>query len=718
MSQSTFDSARLSGIRHLLEPKRIAIIGASRSPNGYGNKVIRHLKAFGFPGEIIPVNRNADQIEGLRSYPEIGDIPGEVDCALIVIPAAAVVDAFRSCAAGNVRSAVIGTVGFAETGTPEGIARQQELVRIGNESGLRFLGPNTNGIFNAAAQLPLGYNSAFADFTAPGPVSVVAHSGALFGHLAGSMARLGISLSKYVPVGNEADLTLLDFLEYLIEDADTKVIGLIIEGIGDAARFRRLAERAHVAGKPIVALKLGRSSVGAGASLAHSSRLAGSDRAYASLFRSAGIATVPSVEAMAAASLFLCHPARNLDGDTRMIGISSSGAGAALLADLAADRGIPLAVGASGNWEPDVARGLATVETNNPLRNPIDTGSLGGQRKLAQVFKVLESHRLLGPTLIFTHILQRPGAVEAVLANAVARQERTRAPVALLSPAGLGEETEARYREGSIAVFRDTAACFDGLKAWYDVGRNADAFTERLATKKPVVNPPRDSGMLTEAEASALLRQGGIPMVSLLPANNSAELAAAAKALGFPLVLKALVPDIAHKAKAGLVITGIEDSAGLARAHERLATRVEALGHAPSAIAMIVQPMISAKAELIAGISREEGIGHFLVAGMGGVYTEIFDSAVLFPIPSSRNFIRAGLAETTAGRLLMALAAENAGGDVFERFLDIFDHLQALAADLGDRLDTIDINPVLVGDQGCTAVDALIVLRPALPRDR
>jgi len=272
-------------LQPLFQPAHVAVIGASSTPDKHGNIAIRYLVRAGYGGRISPVNPNGGEVEGLACHRSIKDVPGPVDCALLVVPAGAVLNAIRDCAEAGVRSAIIGANGFAELGTEEGRARQAELTSIARASGMRIVGPNTNGILNATDRLSLGYNTSHGDPLHPGPVSIAAHSGALFNSIAPRLRQFGVGLSKFVPVGNEADLDMLDFLEFFIADDATDVIGLIIEGLSDGERLRALAADARAAGKPIVALKLGRSAAGAGATVAHSSRLAGSARAYAALLR-------------------------------------------------------------------------------------------------------------------------------------------------------------------------------------------------------------------------------------------------------------------------------------------------------------------------------------------------------------------------------------------------------------------------------------------------
>ena len=296
MNKAAADAVQ--SLRPLLRPNSIAIIGASRTPGKSGHSVVRNLVNGGFQGRIFPVNPAGGEIEGLRCYPSVAALPERADCAILVIPAADMVEAVRQCASAGVRTVIVGASGFAETGESEDKQRQDALAVIARDAGMRMLGPNTNGILNTVDRMLLGYNSEYRQRFEPGSISMVSHSGALFGGIARSLRRFGAHLCKFIPVGNEADIDILDVLEFLIHDDATRVIGLIVEGIGNGERLKRLAQIANHLGKPIVALKVGRSTVGAEATMAHSSRLAGSARAYDALFDACSIATVRSVEAL------------------------------------------------------------------------------------------------------------------------------------------------------------------------------------------------------------------------------------------------------------------------------------------------------------------------------------------------------------------------------------------------------------------------------------
>jgi acetate---CoA ligase (ADP-forming) len=699
----------LARLQPLFKPRNVAVVGASKTPGKQGHTAIRYLQRAGFPGGIFPINPGGGEIEGIACYPSVAEAPGRIDCALMVIPAAASVAAVKDCAERGVRSIIIGSTGFAELGTDEGRARQAEIVEIGRASGMRIVGPNTNGIFNASDRFSLGYNVSHGDALTPGPVSIAAHSGALFNSIAPRLREFGAGLSKFVPVGNEADLSMLDFIEYFIEDPDTGVIGLIIEGISDGARFRILAERARAAGKPIVALKLGRSSAGAGATEAHSSRLAGSARAFDALFREVGIASVPTVEAMAGAcAVLLATKPGARPADSSLVCVTSTGGGASMIADFAADRGLTLAGNPDGSWGGRVAELVATYENIGVIRNPTDTGSLAGkQTRMNEIFQAQEADGFAGPVMVFTHNLPNVSGSMLIAEMLTARQERTGSPVVVCAPGGLAESVVEKYLTGRVPFFRDVATAFDSLQAYYDTlpaasappvaaGATIGGLAEQLAAS---------DSFLSEIDSAAIVRQAGVPMVASHVVADGTAAAAAARTIGYPVVMKALAPGVAHKNQLGFVIPGVRDEVSLNAAFATLEDRIAKAGHRRDAVTILLQAMVPAKAELIAGVSWEEPLGHFLVIGLGGIYTEVLDEVVLLPIPVSPATIRARIASGKIGRLVQLIGGDAALDDVVRTL----DALQRLVMAHAEDILSIDINPLLVGDSGCMAVDALIV---------
>jgi len=704
----------LQSLRPLFEPRHVAIIGASRTPGKRGHTVTRNLIRGGFPGRISPINPGVDAVEGLRCYDSIGAVPEPVDCAFLALPAEQSLEAARQCAAAGVRSIVVGSNGFAETGTEEGRAREAELTALARACGMRVIGPNTNGILNAAARFSLGYNHSHGEPLLAGRISIVSHSGAMFDGVAGRLRRAGVGLAKFAPVGNEADLDLLDLLEYFIIDPATDVIGLVIEGLSDGARLRDLAARAEDAGKPIVALKVGRSAVGVEASLAHSSRLAGSARAYDALFAASGIAGVRSVEALVGACLMLeQRGAARGDEDRRIICVTSSGAGGALVADFAETRALPFAGNDKGEWQEPARSTIDALPTIAAIRNPIDTGSLGNWKLLTDIFAALQSAGNLGPVVVYAHNMPEL-RLEQTLAGVLAeRRRQVSAPVVILSPGGLSIGMEELHRANGVALFHDSASCFESLAA-YDFAVNhvrhapdAPAPVPKAARELIAAawnNPQR---VLSETDSAAILEAAGLPMVRSITVTSAD---AAATAASYPAVLKALAPGVAHKHVLGLVIPRIGNEVALRAAHATLQTRLATAGFDADDATIILQKMVESKVELFIGVSHEARIGHFLVAGLGGNLAELLDQVILMPVPSSRAAMR----ERLSGALLGAILRQvDPAGTCTGQLLDALAALQALVREDGALIESIDVNPILVDGNTCMAVDALVVLRAA-----
>jgi acyl-CoA synthetase (NDP forming) len=711
----------LDTLRPLLQPKSIAIVGASRTPGKSGHSAVQNLVNGGFAGRIFPVNPSADEIEGLKCFESIAAIPERPDCAMLVVPAGAMVKAARECADAGVRSVIIAASGFAETGEAANVERQRALTEIAKSRGMRMLGPNTNGILNTAAHMQLGYNSEYRERIPAGHISIVSHSGALFSGIARSLRRFGTGLCKFIPVGNEADIDMLDLLAFLIHDESTRVIGLVMESIANGARLRALAAEARNIGKPIVALKVGRSSIGVEATLAHSSRLAGSSGAYDALFEACNIAVVRSVEGLAGGCALLAgRTPLSVQGDQRLVAVTTSGAGGALLADFADRHRLTLAGDAAGQWDGTAAATIAALPARGRIRNPIDLGSLDADwLQLADVYSAIERDGLTGPSVVYAHIAVRPRMDDALFRALIERKKRTETPVVLIVPGGLTDLMEDQYRSEGIPVFHDIATAFESVDCHY-----ATLFGSAVETAEPLpggdmrtgavadllrtkVRANQGATSLSETESGAILRAAGVPVVESATVRSEADAIAAAEACGYPVVCKVLAPSVAHKDARGFVITGIQDIKELREALATLDDRIARQGFARRDVDIVIQKMIRSQFELILGVSHEPGLGHFLLAGFGGIYAEAFDEAVLFAVPSSKAGIRARLGRSRIGRVLACVKGRE---DALSQTVDVLMALQAIVATSSDLIGSIDVNPFLIGGQ-CIAVDALIVPR-------
>lgn len=702
----------------LFQPRHVAVVGASRTPGKHGHTTVRNLARCGFAGQVWPINPAGEDIEGLRCYRSLADVPEAPDCVFLAIPASAVVETVREAAAIGAKAMVIGASGFAESGTDEGKARQAEITRIAREHGIRMLGPNTNGLLNNDDHVPLGYNTSHAEQHKATGLSIASHSGAILNSVARRLARAGSGFSKWVSVGNEADTDMLDVFEYFIADPATQVIGLIIEAVRDGDRFQDLAQQALAAGKPVVALKLGRSSAGAGAAMAHSSRLAGSARSYEAMFRANGIASVRTLEAFTGGCSLLGRRAALAHGDDGIICIATSGGGGGIVVDMAAEFGLPLAGSVDGDFGAPVNEGIQALGGIGDLRNPVDLSLLGNTwTPLVDVFGVMKACGKVGPVVAFSHVASRPQQDERLANGLLRRKQDVAAPVIVVSPGGLLDPIEKLYADNGIPVFHDLVTAMESLRCWY-TAKAAKASASDITRATGMGDVLRrfaeraDQTVLSEFDSAAILAKAGVPMVDSRQVTSAAAAQQAASELGHPVILKAMLPGVAHKSKLGLVALRLGDTEAVAQAYRTLQQRAGTLGHSPKDLPCLVQPMLPADYELIVGLSREPGLGHFLVVGLGGIYSEILDDVLLFPVRIGREQLRAELAASKIGRIATQATGEK-GGDVVGQLVDILSGLQGLARGAGELIESVDINPILVRGGRCTAVDALVVLRSA-----
>jgi acyl-CoA synthetase (NDP forming) len=674
--------AAQDALHALFHPRAVAVIGASDDTTKHGYIVLTNVRNTGFRGGIYGISRRLIEVEGIPCYAELALVPEPVDTAFLAIPAEAAVQAVRDCARAGLKTVIVGSAGYAESLDAGGAERQAELQRVADEEGIRIVGPNCNGIYNAHHPVSVGFNTSHAKRQVAGGVSIFSHSGALFDAMAGRLAMLGAGLSLFASAGNEADMSVLDYMEYGIGHAPTRVIALLIDSLEDGARFRRLALAAYAAGKPVVALKIGGSEAGAAAAVAHSSRLAGDDAAYRGLFAACGVATVRTLEGlMTAAALLdrygLCPGALG--------SLSTSGAGASLIADRCAALAVALAM-----LSPETHAAIDSQKMFSRIGNPLDMGIFGGMRRSAEVPTLLMTDPGVSVGLALVHSMN-PWQGDPYRAAMGRAREVSQKPLLVVTPGGMPEAERATYAARGIDVFTDTDILLEGIGALLT---GAPDEMPETVTEAPTL-PAR---ALTEPESLRLLAEFGVRIVPTIVCDSAADAVAAGTRLGYPVVLKGVAEGVAHKSDQGLVHVGLRDPDAVAGAYA-------AVGCAQ----VVVQAMVAGELEAIAGVTRADGVGLVLIAGLGGIFAEALHDVVTFPVPVSRAFIEAGLANGSLGRVLASPRWKYA--DSGEALVDLLMGLQSAAVALGDRLEAIDVNPVILGASGAIAVDALVVPR-------
>lgn len=428
-------------VARLLHPRAVALVGASNDEQKVSGQPLRNLLKAGYRGAVYPVNRRGGYIGGVAAATEIKDLPPDVDVALVMVPARACPGVVRELGAAGVPVAVIAVSGFAEMGTGEGERLQAELTRAAVESGVRLVGPNCNGVYETRVPLPLGYNHIHSQVLRTGSVGLVSHSGAMLGGYVPLLESYRVGLSVFVSCGNEVDLELTDYLEHLVDDPATDVIALILDGVGDRPAFQRSLRRARIAGKPVVALKLGNTRSGTTATQAHSSRMAGAQAAYEAVFAAEGVVSVPSLETLAVASSMLA--AGRTPRQPGVVGFSTSGAGGILVADILGAEGLPMT-----DLSEQTAATMAPLAGFARVMNPFDIGAAGPDSIEANL-RALADDPGTGALLFYLTPAPTERWRQALAAGVAATaRDHPELPILVVSPASFEERVRSPSRLG------------------------------------------------------------------------------------------------------------------------------------------------------------------------------------------------------------------------------------------------------------------------------
>ncbi|HEX5167521.1 MAG TPA: acetate--CoA ligase family protein, partial [Thermomicrobiales bacterium] len=692
-------------------PRSVAVVGASPK-GGYGLSVVTALTSFGFDGPIYPVNPNYDTIADLPAYPEIGAIPEPVDAVAIAVPSRAVPGVVQQAIAAGVKGGVAFGSGFAEAGE-DGQSLQVELRDLCGER-FPLIGPNCLGVMSYLGGAAL-WSIPIKDRRRDGTVGLVAQSGNMA--LTLMTNSRGLRLAHAVSAGNQAVVDAVDVMSFFLAEPGIRVIAAVIEGLSDVDKFRRVAARAAERDVPIVALKLGRSEKASRAAVAHTGSLTGSDQLYDALFRQYGVLRVDDLDE-------LMETAKLLSSDRRPAGsglgvFASSGGECGLISDLAAASGVALP-----DLQPETREQLLGLlpPFANPL-NPLDiTASGWGNREIyGNVATLLSATPGVDIVAAIGDTTRNSGPLSAtgwdrMIAGLADARDRTDTPIALINTMidAAYEMTDALAEQGIIhfSGARNAARAI-GHAGHYarwrreqrpkvDVSIDAARRTAALA-----LLPKAGSGGLSETTSKQLLRHYGIPVPAGGLAENLDEALALANEAGYPVVLKIEADDIHHKTEVGGVALGITSDEQLKEDFAALLERVAANAPGARVRGVRVERMASGLVELIVGGRNDPLFGPIVVAGLGGVMAEALQDAAtrLAPIDATEA---ASMLASLRGAALLGPFRGRPAVDV-GAVAGIIARVSQLLAELPEVLE-LDLNPVLVGVEGCVAVDGLVVV--------
>ena len=683
----------------LLNPRSIAIVGASEDPARIGGRPLRHMINQRFEGGIYPVNPKRDTVQGLRAYPALGDINGDLDFVLVAVPAPLVAQQVRAAAAKNARTVMVFSSGFAETG-PEGTSMQDELTAIARETGVRVIGPNCQGAFNSVNRFYPTFTSTIERATpVPGGISIASQSGAYGSHIYMASHMRGLGIRYWLTTGNEADLHVAEAIRLLAESEDVHCIMAYAESIKDGPMLAEALETARNNRTPVIFMKVGRSEVGAQAANSHTASLAGEDAVYDAVLRQHGAWRVRSTEEMLDIA-YACRP-RIYPAGRRLGLVTISGGAGVLMADAAADHGLDVAP-----MPVDAQAEMKQILPFAAPRNPVDvTAQFFNDLSLVPKFTKAMLDRGGYDALIgfWTSVAGSPVLGNPLLDHLTETMKDYRDRLFLhvmLAP----EEMHKRYDDAGFPSFEDPTRTIVAMAALMAFG---EAFAKGTAPVPGIPDfPPLPDGTLGEREAKAALSGAGFPMVADRLATSPSEAVQAANGFGTSVAMKVASPDIVHKTEAGGVKLGVLADDAAATYNAIVAS---AKSYSPDAQidGVLVSPMVTGGIECILGARTDPVFGPIVLFGLGGIFAEVLKDV---------SFRRAPFDEATAHEMIDELKGatllKGARGQPvvdLDALAKVISRLSLFASAHGDTIDSVEMNPLRAMPDGCLALDALIV---------
>ncbi|MFQ5886550.1 MAG: acetate--CoA ligase alpha subunit, partial [Anaerolineae bacterium] len=680
-------------------PKSVAVIGASRNKEKLGHGVLKNLLQYGYKGKVYPINPEADEILGLRAYSTVLDAPGEIDMAVIVVPAAIVARVLEECGQKGVRGVVIITAGFREVGG-QGLKEEKRLAEIASRYGTRIIGPNCLGLIDTLCSL----NATFArGMPERGDIAIMSQSGALLAAILDWAIGERVGFSRFVSLGNKADINEIDMLEAWGDDPHSKVIAAYLEGIVDGTRFMEVASQVSQK-TPIVIIKAGTTEAGARAVSSHTGTLAGSEKAYDTALRQAGVVRANSVEDLFDyAFAFSQQPL--LKGNR--IAIVTNGGGVGIMASDEVER-VGLKMASLTRVTVDQLKERLPAAAN--VYNPIDClGDADAERYRYALDTVLHDVNVDGVIAIFlSQVVMHVEDVAEAVGETAKRYDK---PVlACLMGGEMIEPGREVLRRYGIPNYRFPERAVGAVSAMDQRRRFLDhplREIERFEVHSPwvqeVFQRVRSEGRLAvgDSEARRVMEAYGIPLPQSVLARNPEEAVEAAESIGYPVAMKVASPDILHKTDIGGVRLNIRGPDEVRDSFDLLNYR--ALRFTPEAEiwGVLVQEMVEGCYEVLVGMSRDPQFGPLLAFGLGGIYVEALRDVTFRIAPVARWEAREMLSEIRGYSLLRGVRGESPAD--LEAIVDCMLRVSQLVTDFPEIVE-LDINPLIVCEEGKGAV--------------
>ena len=692
----------MSRLEAALDPKSIAIIGASENPNKVGGRPVHYLDKFGFKGKIFPINPSRTEVQGYKCYNSLADLPEAPDMVIVAVAGDNAIGAVEDCAAHGIKVAVVMASGFGEVDAVVGKAKERRMVEVAHKAGMRIVGPNSQGLANFGTGAIASFSTMFMDMDrAEGHVAMLSQSGALSTVPVGFLRQRGIGVRHTHATGNDADISVGELAVAVAEDPEVKLLLLYLESIPEKKYLEELAAVALDRDLPIIALKSGRSEAGRQAAQSHTGALANEDRVVDAFFEHHGIWRAPDMRGLVEATELYLKGWK--PQGRRLVAISNSGAVCVLTADAATAVGMPIATLA-----PETDKKLKGILPSfATTTNPIDLTAalLSNSRLFGDILPVIAEDPAADAFLIGVPVAGPGYDVEAFARDSAAFGKQTGKPLVI---AATQRSVADQFASEGLSVFPTETEAVSALHQFL-AHRELMARTLARKARRVTASPPVLSvatTMLNEADSLALLAARGIPVVPHRLCRSRAEAVAAFEAIGGPVVVKGCSADIAHKSELGLVKLGVRTREEAGEVWAQMEDIIRK--HGARFDGVIIAAMAGGRREIMIGAHRDPVFGPVVAVGDGGKYVEIFrDTALLLP-PFSKDDAREALGKLRIAPLFAGVRGEQPM-DV-ESLCDAIVKIGALMLDPAAKVMSLDLNPVLLdtAGKGCVVVDAVV----------
>jgi len=693
----------------LLTPKAVAIIGASSTPGKIGHTVVKNLVESNYEGKIYPVNPKADEILGIKCYASVSDIPGEVDAAILTIPAKFVLDSIKECGEKGVKGLIIITSGFSEVGEKE---LEEELVTIAKSYGMRILGPNIVGVLSNSDK----FNGSFAPFLPlKGNGSLVSQSGALLIGIDAATYLRGVGFDKLISIGNMSDVSFTDTIEWLDQDKNTKCISLYIEGFKEG---RRVIEVSQKATKPIIGLKSGISAHGAAAAASHTGSLAGAAKIYEAAFKQAGIIWADDLDNLfdRTQALSLQPP---MKGDNLLI-ITNGGGGGVLATDAAEKYGIPLKF-APEDVQVELKKHMPAFGS---AKNPVDLTGMAGTEWYGDSVKYAIQHPWVdGLVVLYCETaMTDPLEIAQGIKNAIAESGVTNKPVTVSYVGGEKSEKAMRWLvDNGLPAYGAPDLAINAIAALREFALNKENNntvvndTQGIDKQKAlaVIEKARANGRdaLTEMEAKQVFEAYKLPVTHSRVATSEDEAVKLAEEIGYPVVMKIVSPQILHKSDANGVKVNIKNEEAVRSTYHTILENARNYKADADIHGVLIQEMAPMGTEVILGSVNDSTFGPTVMFGLGGIFVEVLKDVTFRVAPFSKKQALEMISEIKGAPILQGVRGE-LPRDI-DALADAICKYAFMVIDLSEEISESDANPVMVYEVGesLKVVDARVILK-------